>query len=224
MLLLSLLLSATPIEADTLKNFDIEEAVVVASPKETAQLRRQPVSVSMFAHDGLKNRNIRSVNDLAAYAPNFVMPDYGSRITSACYIRGIGSRINTPAVGLYVDNVPFTDKSAYNFDFQDVARVDVLRGPQGTLYGRNTMGGLIRVFTADPITQSGTTLHAELDLAHRWPSLFGHNLSAPRRPHGLEPQCLLLGGQRLCAKHGHEHQAGRRVGSRRKAEMVVATH
>ena len=160
MLLLSLLLSVPPFEADSLKNFNIEEAVVVASPKETAQLRRQPVSVSLFANEGLKNRNIKSVNDLAAYAPNFFMPDYGSRITSACYIRGIGSRINTPAVGLYVDNVPFTDKSAYHFDFQDVVRVDVLRGPQGTLYGRNTMGGLIRVFTADPITQSGTMLHA----------------------------------------------------------------
>lgn len=118
MLLLSLLLSVPPFEADSLKNFNIEEAVVVASPKETAQLRRQPVSVSLFANEGLKNRNIKSVNDLAAYAPNFFMPDYGSRITSACYIRGIGSRINTPAVGLYVDNVPFTDKSAYHFDFR----------------------------------------------------------------------------------------------------------
>lgn len=148
----------TPAESDSLRNFDIEEAVVVASPKETKQLRRQPLSVSLFSSDDLSRRAVKSVTDLSAYSPGFFMPDYGSRITSACYIRGIGSRINTPAVGLYVDNVPYVDKSAYNFSFQGIDRVDVVRGPQGTLYGRNTMGGLIRIFTADPITHSGTDL------------------------------------------------------------------
>ena len=68
------------------------------------------------------------------------MPDYGSKITSAVYIRGIGSRINTPAVGLYVDNIPYIDKSAFDFNFYDIERIDILRGPQGTLYGRNHDG------------------------------------------------------------------------------------
>lgn len=156
MLLSALLFCAVPAGTDTLKNFDIEEAVVVASPKETTLLRRQPVSVSLFDAAGLANRHTSALKDLSAYAPNFYMPDYGSRITSAVYIRGIGSRINTPAVGLYVDNVPYTDKSAYDFAFQGIDRVDVMRGPQGTLYGRNTMGGLIRIFTADPLTHHGT--------------------------------------------------------------------
>lgn len=111
-------LSPTEVVVDTLKNFDIEEAVVVASPKETKQLRKQPLSVSLFDASSLKHRNVSAVKDLSAYAPNFFMPDYGSRLTSACYIRGIGSRINTPAVGLYVDNVPYADKSAYDFHFK----------------------------------------------------------------------------------------------------------
>lgn len=156
MFLTTLLLAVAPIEADTLKNFDIEEAVVVASPKETSLLRKQPVSVSLFDAEGLSNRHTSALKDLSSFAPNFYMPDYGSRITSAVYIRGVGSRINTPAVGLYVDNVPYTDKSAYDFAFQGIDRVDVMRGPQGTLYGRNTMGGLVRVFTADPLTHHGT--------------------------------------------------------------------
>lgn len=160
MLILPLLFTAWPVEVDTLKSFNIEEAVVVASPKETSQLRRQPLSVSLFDAEGLERRGVKNVTDLAACAPNFYMPHYGSRLTSACYIRGIGSRINTPAVGLYVDNVPYTDKSAYNFNFLHIDRVDVMRGPQGTLYGRNTMGGLIRVFTADPIAHSGTRVSA----------------------------------------------------------------
>ena len=154
------LLAALPLSADSLKNFDIEEAVVVAQPKETRQLRKQPLSVSLFDANALKLRHVESVKQLSTLAPNFFMPDYGSRLTSAVYIRGIGSRINTPAVGLYVDNVPYVDKSAYDFSFQDVTRVDVLRGPQGTLYGRNTMGGLVRIFTADPMTHQGTDLQA----------------------------------------------------------------
>lgn len=158
--ILPLLLAAMPIEADTLRQFNIEEAVVVASPKETQQLRRQPLSVSLFSTNEMKAHNVTSLKDLSAFSPNFYMPAYGSRLTSAVYIRGIGSRINTPAVGLYVDNVPYVDKSAYDFAFNGIERVDVLRGPQGTLYGRNTMGGLVRVFTADPLTHHGTELSA----------------------------------------------------------------
>lgn len=154
------MLAAAPAPADTIRHYNIEEAVVVASPKETAHLRRQPLSVSFVNSSQLERREIHSAKDISAYAPNFFMPAYGSRITSACYIRGIGSRINTPAVGLYVDNVPYIDKSAYDFHFEGIDRVDVLRGPQGTLYGRNTMGGLLRIFTADPITHSGTEVSA----------------------------------------------------------------
>lgn len=84
------------------------------------------------------------------------IPDYGSRLTSAVYIRGIGSRINTPSVGLYVDNIPYIDKSAFDFSYADVERIDVLRGPQGTLYGRNAMGGLIKVHTKSPFSYQGT--------------------------------------------------------------------
>ena len=155
--LLSVLLPSVP--ADT-ASFDIEEAVVVASPKETRALRRQPVSVSLFDARSLELRGVNAAKDLSSLAPNLFMPDYGSRLTSAVYIRGIGSRINTPAVGMYVDNVPYTDKTGYDFRFTDVDRVDVLRGPQGTLYGRGAMGGVIRIFTANPLQHKGTDVEA----------------------------------------------------------------
>lgn len=189
MFFLPLLSPVLPVEADTLKNFNIEEVVVVASPKETSHLRRQALSVSLFDNEMLKHRNIGSVSGLSAYSPNLYMPDYGSRITSACYIRGIGSRINTPAIGLYVDNVPYTDKSAYNFHFQNIDRVDVLRGPQGTLYGRNTMGGLIRVFTSDPITHHGT------DVSAGWTSRTGgRRVAATTYLHPADQMGLSLSG------------------------------
>ncbi|MGM9695028.1 MAG: TonB-dependent receptor [Alloprevotella sp.] len=155
--LLSVFVASAP--ADT-ASFDIEEAVVVASPKETRALRRQPLSVSLFDARSLELRGVNAAKDLSSLAPNLYMPDYGSRLTSAVYIRGIGSRINTPAVGMYVDNVPYSDKTGYDFHFADVDRVDVLRGPQGTLYGRGAMGGVIRIFTANPLHHSGTDVEA----------------------------------------------------------------
>ena len=148
--------AAATTPADTLRNYDMEEAIVVASPKETMTFRQQPISISIFDRTTLTNMGADDIKDISTFTPNYFMPDYGSRQTSAVYIRGIGSRINTPAVGLYVDNVPVMDKSAYDFAFLDIARVDVLRGPQGTLYGRNSMGGLVRVFTADPFSHTGT--------------------------------------------------------------------
>ena len=132
---------------DSTRVKDIEEIVIVSSPKETGKLRHAPVSASLFDPSMLADRHTSSLKELSEYVPNFYMPDYGSSLTSAAYIRGIGSRINTPAVGLYVDNVGYADKSAYDIELLDVERIDVMRGPQATLYGRNAMGGLLRVFT-----------------------------------------------------------------------------
>ena len=141
---------------DTARVIDIEEAVVVTSPKETDKLRNQPLAFSLLSRTELENRNIRGLKGLSGNIPNLYIPDYGSRMTSAIYIRGIGSRMNTPSVGLYVDNIPYVNQTAFDFNFQEVDRIDVLRGPQGTLYGRNTMGGLIRIYTRDPLRRQGT--------------------------------------------------------------------
>ncbi len=140
--------------ADTTKVVDIEEVVIIASPKESGKLRQLPSSVSLISQKQMKAHHVASLKDVSALSPNFYMPDYGSKLTSAIYIRGIGSRMNTPAVGLYVDNIPYLDKSAFDFNFFDIERIDILRGPQGTLYGRNTMGGLVKVNTRSPFTYS----------------------------------------------------------------------
>ena len=141
---------------DTTKVIDIEEVVVIASPKETSKLRQLPASVSLISQKDMQANRITSLKSASNIVPNFFMLDYGSRLTSAMYIRGIGSRINTPAVGLYVDNIPYLDKSAFDFNFYDIERLDILRGPQGTLYGRNTMGGLVKVHTRSPFSYQGT--------------------------------------------------------------------
>lgn len=173
-------------QADTLHTYLTDEAVVAASPRETAAYRRQPVSVAQFGAADLRAAGVSSLKHLSAFAPNLFMPDYGSRLSSAVYVRGVGSRMGTPAVGLYVDNVAVGDKSAYDFGFLDVARIDVLRGSQGTLYGRGAMGGLVRITTSDPLTARGTDLQLGLTGRGGGRSLRGVTyLHAPAAPLAL---------------------------------------
>jgi hypothetical protein len=68
----------------------------------------------------------RDLRELSSYIPNFVMPNYGSRLSSAVYVRGIGSRVNSPAIGVYVDGIPVMSKSAFNLHTYQLSRVDVL--------------------------------------------------------------------------------------------------
>jgi iron complex outermembrane recepter protein len=146
-------------EADTAKirNLRIDE-VTVRSPKYNSNIFQLPAAATMMPARILENYQIGALPDISGLIPNFFMPDYGSKLTSPVYIRGIGTRINTPSVGLYVDNIPYFEKSAFNFDFFDLERIEVLRGPQGTLYGRNTMGGLINIFTTEPTDNRHTSL------------------------------------------------------------------
>ncbi len=132
------------------------DGVEITSPKEGGALQSEPISSTQIDVHTIETQHVASMKGMSDLVPNFFMPDYGSRLTSAIYVRGIGSRINAPAVGLYVDNFPYLDKSAFDFNFYDVERIEVLRGPQGTLYGRNTMGGLIKVSTKNPFRYQGT--------------------------------------------------------------------
>lgn len=147
-----------PVDTATYKSYLLEEIVI--NPKANTKLFEFPGSISAFSAYRLENLNVKSIKDLSSLAPNFYIPDYGSRLTSAIYIRGIGSRINSPAVGLNVDNVPYLDKSTFDFDLMNIEKIEVLRGPQGTLYGRNTMAGLINIYTKSPFDHQGTQIKA----------------------------------------------------------------
>lgn len=145
-------------EMDTLAVRDMDEIVVVSTPKEHALLRSQPLSSTSIGAEQLKQLHIDGIKGLTAHIPGLFIPTYGSRLTTSIYLRGVGSRIGTPAVGMYVDDIPLANMSSMDQDLSDADRIDVLRGPQGTLYGRNTMGGLIRVYTKNPMNYQGTDL------------------------------------------------------------------
>ena len=160
--------------SDSSKVVDLDEVVVVSQPKEQVRLRLQPVSSNVFGSEQLQQLNVHDLSQLSQYVPSFVMPSYGSRLTSSMYIRGIGSRINNPAVGVYYDNIPLMSKSAFNNHFYMLDRVDVLRGPQGSLYGMNTEGGLVRIYSKNPMNYQGTDiklgigtgLYSNVEVAH----------------------------------------------------------
>ena len=151
-------LSGNGLFADSSRVFDIDEVVVAAQPKEQYRLRLQPLSSTSLGARQLTSLHATDLRQLSAFVPSFVMPEYGSRYTSAMYVRGIGSRINNPAVGIYVDGMPVINKAAFNMHFYQADRVDVLRGPQGTIYGQNAEGGLVKIYTKDPFSHQGTDL------------------------------------------------------------------
>ena len=153
-----LFVRADELPQDSVRVVDVEEILVIGTPKENRKLRELPAAVTLLSQKDMQANQVTSIKSLSALVPSIYIPDYGSKLTSAIYIRGVGSRINTPSVGLYVDNVPYIDKSAFDFNYSDIERIDVLRGPQATLYGRNTMGGLIRVHTKSPFSYQGTDL------------------------------------------------------------------
>ena len=109
---------------------------------------------------------IEAPKDISLVAPNFYMPDYGSRMTSSIYVRGLGGRRDHQDNGLTIDNIPYRNKDSYDFDVCDIAEIEVLRGAQSVLNGRNTMGGQINVRTLSPLSASGWRAMAEYGTAN----------------------------------------------------------
>lgn len=144
---------------DTARVYDIDEIVVVSQPKEHTVLRQQPLSSNVLSNTELEGLCLRDMKEISDYVPSFVMPNYGSRYTSSIYVRGIGSRVNSPSMGVYIDDIPLVNKSAFNTHTYQLDRVDILRGPQGTLYGINTEGGLVRQYTRNPMNYQGTDIN-----------------------------------------------------------------
>lgn len=141
---------------DTLKVYYLNEVVVSSSVKETNELRNLPTAVSVVSPQQLQDARIESLPGLSAFIPNFFIPSYGAKVSTPIYIRGVGARLGAQTVSLYVDNVPSFNPSAFDFEFQDIQRIEVLRGAQGTLYGRNAIGGIVNMYTLSPLSFQGT--------------------------------------------------------------------
>jgi iron complex outermembrane receptor protein len=146
-------IAALPVSAE-----DLLEEVVVTAQKRTENIQDVPIAVSAFGSAQLEQRGINSVSQLSNLAPNVNLdagaPFSGSDTVLSAYIRGIGQddfAFNLdPGVGVYVDGVYLARSVGANTTMLDVDRVEVLKGPQGTLFGRNSIGGAISIVTRDP--------------------------------------------------------------------------
>lgn len=159
------LLLASPLQDEAVAD-TLTEAVVETSVKQILPLERMAVPVSVVYLNELDERGIDSPKKLSAVVPNLHIPDYGSSMTSSIYLRGFGSRMENPVLGLYVDDIPILNKNSYDMEMADIRRVDLLRGPQGTLYGRNSMCGVLSLSTISPSSYSGIRASAEYGTAN----------------------------------------------------------
>ena len=124
--------------------------VTVTAQKEPTDIQTLPVSVTAVTQDTLANAGITIVSDAAAYAPNTYFSEFTVRKLSFGRFRGIGSSPANPSVTTYVDGVPHLNSNSSSTDLLDVAQIEFVRGPQSTLFGRNTLGGLVNIETVRP--------------------------------------------------------------------------
>lgn len=146
------------------------EEVVVTARKVAENLQDTPIAITAYSGDALAERQVFSTTALDQVVPNLQFADNaplaGNNSSSQVFIRGIGQTDPTstvdPGVGFYIDDVYIGTAVGGSMTLRDVASVQVLRGPQGTLFGRNTIGGAILLTTKDPGSEFGGTLRTGL--------------------------------------------------------------
>ena len=139
------------------------EEVVVTARKTAESLQDTPISVTALSGDRLEDMGLSRITKLQNVTPNLVFqnsPSYsGAGNNAAVYIRGVGQKdfIPTidPGVGIYVDEVYLGRSAGAVLDMIDIQQVEILRGPQGTLFGKNTVGGAISITTTKPNEEFG---------------------------------------------------------------------
>ena len=138
------------------------EEIVVTAQKRASNLQRTPISMTAFTADSLRRSVIEDVYDIGLHTPGVIV---NKEIVGKVYIRGIGTENLTiggdPGVAVHVDGAYVARTSAANFDLYDIERVEVLRGPQGTLYGRNATGGSINIISKAPTEEFYARLEAQ---------------------------------------------------------------
>ena len=143
-----------PVDTTVASNLRMEEITVIGFKQDARG--QDPLAVTSLSKSFMRNAEMSSIKDLGYTVPNFFIPEYGTRQNSPVFVRGVGSKTNGPTVGFYVDGVPHMERSSFDDDLFDLSSLEVLRGPQGTLYGRNCIGGIINAYTHSALDYQGT--------------------------------------------------------------------
>ena len=124
--------------------------ITVIAAKAPAAAQSVPVSMTPVTAETIHDADVRTVKDAAVAAPNVFMNEFTARKLSNPFFRGIGSSPNNPGVTTYIDGVPQLNANSSSIELIDVDQLEFVRGPQGALYGRNTVGGLINITSRRP--------------------------------------------------------------------------
>jgi len=138
-----------------------EGDILVTARRQSERLQDVPIAVTAFSGDALERRNVDTLDQIAKYTPNIRFDGAaalsGGNYNATVFIRGIGQNdfaiFSDPGVGFYVDDVYYARSIGSVLDAVDLDSVQVLRGPQGTLFGKNTIGGAVLITTGQPNTQ-----------------------------------------------------------------------
>ena len=107
----------------------VVDRVQVSAVKQGMVLRSEPIASTIIGTRTASRRHVDALKNLSDLVPNLHIPDYGSRMTSSIYVRGLGARIDQPVLGMTIDNVPVMNKNAFDTELTDIDRVEVLRVP-----------------------------------------------------------------------------------------------
>ena len=152
---------------------DAIQDIVVTARRQSESLQKTPISITALNSGSLERINVQSVDKVAQVAPNLVISQQSSSLSAASInIRGIGQTdpslgLDT-AVGIYLDGVYVARSAGSIFDLVDLERIEVLRGPQGTLFGRNTTGGAIQLISRKPQDTFGITAKGSYGSFNDW--------------------------------------------------------
>ena len=163
-------------DADSVRTYEIDKVAVRSNSKETAASDRIPSATSVVTPAQIQARGVERIKQISSMVPNLFVADYGSPLSTPIYIRGIGTRGSGQSVGIYVDNVPLMDKSAFDTRLVDVRSIQVLRGPQGTLYGRNAMGGVVNIYTPSALDAVGSEVWVSGGAYDTWSARAAHRM------------------------------------------------
>ncbi|MBL4596242.1 MAG: TonB-dependent receptor [Robiginitomaculum sp.] len=162
LMLSNMLVSTSAAQAQETSSKGFDEIIVTARKREES-LETTPIAISAITGADIEKRGAANIEDIARFVPNLNISGNGgaggSSTTSSIFIRGIGQSdflITTdPGVGIYIDGVYYARATGSIMDLLDLERVEVLRGPQGTLFGRNTIGGAISLISKKPSADGG---------------------------------------------------------------------
>ena len=137
------------------ENEAIVDEIIVKAQKHSQDVQKIGIAVDVFTETDIKEINVQETSSIGAYATNVNMANISGATQPSIFIRGVGlndTRINnTPPVGMYVDEIFMSSTALMGLQIFDVERIEVLKGPQGTLYGRNTIAGTLSFFTKNPV-------------------------------------------------------------------------